>query len=323
MGIIQKQALRTTLLSYLGIGIGTLNRAVLFVICFTTEQIGLVNLIVATGLLFAQMANFGSIASILKFFPYFKNNEKRHYGFITLMFMYVFIGIFVCLMMFLIFKSPIQKLYLERSPQFISYYYWVIPIGISYAFFQFFEAHLRALHNNLLSVFIFEVLLRITITVLLFLLLFKLISFEIFIIVNSLIYLIPTAVLFFYLMKIGELNLRLNKISVSKKYQKILFHYSLFMYVNNLGIILISSLDIMLIAQLVGLSETGIYSTIFFLVSAILIPFKSIVKISIPIVADQWKYKKMEEMEKLYKKVSSVSLLIGIFFFLIIWVCYF
>jgi O-antigen/teichoic acid export membrane protein len=74
----------------------------------------------------------------------------------------------------------------------------------------------------------------------------------------------------------------------------------------------------MMIAKMVGLSETGIYSTVFFLVSATLIPFKSIIKISTPIVAEQLKYRKMNEMEELYKKVSSVCLLIGLFFFLTI-----
>jgi O-antigen/teichoic acid export membrane protein len=319
MGIIQKEALRITLLSYVGIGIGTLNRAVLFVICFTTEQIGLVNLIVATGLLFAQMANLGSITGILKFFPYFKNNQNRHYGFVSLMLIYVFVGVLICLGVFLGFKSAIQGLYLERSPLIIEYYYWVIPIGVSYVVFQFFEALLRSRQKNILAVFIFEVLLRLIITFLLIILLFKFISFEQFVILNSSIYIIPTLILLIYLIKIGEFNLSFNRISISKKYRKILIQYSFFMYINNLGILLISNLDIMMIAQYLGLSETGIYSTIFFLVSAILIPFKSIVKISIPIVAEQWKYKKMDEMESLYKKVSSVSLLIGSFFFLIIW----
>ncbi|MBM3185465.1 MAG: oligosaccharide flippase family protein [Bacteroidetes bacterium] len=319
MGIIQKEALRITLLSYAGIGIGTLNRAVLFVICFTTEQIGLVNIIVATGLLFAQVANLGSIAGILKFFPYFKNNKNRHYGFVSLMLIYVFVGVLICLGVFLGFKSVIQGLYLERSPMIIEYYFWVIPIGVSYVVFQFFEALLRSRQKNILAVFIFEVLLRLIITFLLIILLLKFISFEQFVILNSSIYVIPTLILLIYSIKIGEFSLTFKKISISKKYQKILIQYSIFMYINNLGILLISNLDIMMIAKYLGLSETGIYSTIFFVVSAILIPFKSIVKISIPIVAEQWKYKRMDEMESLYKKVSSVSLLIGSFFFLIIW----
>jgi O-antigen/teichoic acid export membrane protein len=231
----------------------------------------------------------------------------------------VFVGVLICLGVFLGFRSAIQGLYLERSPLIIEYYYWVIPIGVSYVVFQFFEALLRSRQKNILAVFIFEVLLRLIITFLLIILLLKFISFEQFVILNSSIYVIPTLILLIYLIKIGEFSLTFKKIAISKKYQKILIQYSIFMYINNLGILLISNLDIMMIAKYLGLSQTGVYSTIFFVVSAILIPFKSIVKISIPIVAEQWKYKRMDEMEILYKKVSSVSLLIGSFFFLIIW----
>jgi hypothetical protein len=48
----------------------------------------------------------------------------------------------------------IQGLYLERSPLIIEYYYWVIPIGVSYVVFQFFEALLRSRQKNILAVFI-------------------------------------------------------------------------------------------------------------------------------------------------------------------------
>jgi O-antigen/teichoic acid export membrane protein len=319
MGIIQKDALRTTLLSYFGIGIGTLNRAVLFLICLTTEQIGLVNLMVAVGLLFAQMANFGSISSLLKFFPYFKNSENRHHGFIHYLIKYLIVGILVCSFIFFLFKSSILTLYIERSPLFVHFYNWVLPIGISYALFQFFDSYLRSLHRNILSVFLFEVLLRLVITFLLLLMLFNFIDFKLFVILNSLVYSIPTIILVAYSMSLGEFNFSFQKIRISGKYRRIIRQYSTYNYLNNLGVILVTTLDILMISQLVGLAATGVYSTVFFLVSATLIPFKSILKISTPIVSEQWRFNRMNEMEQLYKKVSSVSLIIGCFFFLIIW----
>ena len=319
MGIIQKDALRTAFLSYLGIGIGTINRAVLFVICLSTEQIGLVNLIVSVGLLFAQMANLGSVSSILKFFPYFKNDNKKHHGFIPFMSLYVLAGISICLIVFFVFKSDIQHLYIQKSPLFVKYYNWVLPIGIAYVFFQFFDSHLRSLQKNILSVFVFEVVLRLIISALLLLVYFNLISFEQFVIWNSLIYVVPTIILAFYLMRLGELDFSLKHLKISSKYKQILFQYSSYNYLNNVGVILITTLDVMMIAQIIGLSATGVYSTVFFLVSAVQVPYKSILKVATPIVAEQWKYRKLDEMQELYKKVSSVSLIFGFFSFLIIW----
>ena len=45
MGIIKKDALRTMVLSYLGLILGYLNRGVFFILFLTSTQIGLINLI--------------------------------------------------------------------------------------------------------------------------------------------------------------------------------------------------------------------------------------------------------------------------------------
>ena len=63
MGLIQKDAFRTMLLSYVGIVLGYVNKGLLFLIILSTEQIGLINLLISVGTLFAQFANFGTVYS--------------------------------------------------------------------------------------------------------------------------------------------------------------------------------------------------------------------------------------------------------------------
>ena len=58
MGFVQKDSLRTMLISYVGIGLGYVNKGLLFLLILSTEQIGLINLIVGVGILFAQLSNF-------------------------------------------------------------------------------------------------------------------------------------------------------------------------------------------------------------------------------------------------------------------------
>jgi O-antigen/teichoic acid export membrane protein len=83
--------------------------------------------------------------------------------------------------------------------------------------------------------------------------------------------------------------------------------------------VLVSSLDVMMIAQMKGLVQTGIYTTVVFLTSALLVPYKSIIRISSPLVADYWKRREMLKMKELYQKVSSVSLVIGLGAFVWVW----
>jgi hypothetical protein len=61
MGIVQKDSLRTMLISYLGLFLGYINKAFLFLLILSTEQIGLVNLIFSLGILFAQLSNLGMV----------------------------------------------------------------------------------------------------------------------------------------------------------------------------------------------------------------------------------------------------------------------
>ena len=319
MGLIQKDAFKTTLLSYIGIGVGYLNRGVLFLICFSTEQIGLLNLVISVGLFFAQGANLGAVFTVLKFLPFFKNTEKKHHGFFPLMLLVVLSGIALFTGLYVLFKPQIQDLYVNKSPLFLSYYYWVLPIGISYVLFLFLEAFLRSLFKNIIAVFAFEICLRVSITALLFLSFFKVISFPTFVALHSLFYAVPTLILIGYMYVIKELNLSIQSIQLSSRFKKIVLHFSTFNYFNSLGAVLVNALDVIMIAQMIGLKATGVYSTVVFLTSALQVPYKSLLRISTPLIADYWKHRQFDKMKELYQKVSSVTLLIGIVTFLPIW----
>jgi len=82
MGIVQQDAIKTSFISFAGIGLGYLNKAFLFVLLFSTTQVGLINLLMSVGLLFAQFANLGTIYTTWRFFPFFRNEEKSHFGFL-------------------------------------------------------------------------------------------------------------------------------------------------------------------------------------------------------------------------------------------------
>lgn len=320
MGIVQKDAFRTTIVSYIGIILGYINKGFLFLIILTTEQIGLVNLIVSVGTLFAQFANIGAIYTTWKFFPFFKNHEKRHYGFLPLILSIVLVGIIICTSFTIVFRKEIESMYLEHSKLFVEYYLWILPIGISYVLFMILEIYLRSFYKNVISIVAFEITLRLTLTVLLFLLWFKLISFNFFVIAHSLSYIIPTLILIVYLYRLNELNFSLSSIQIPKRFKRILIQFSIFNYINTLGIVLVNSLDVIMIAQFLGLDATGVYTTIIFLTSAISVPYKSIIRISSPLVADYWKHRELEKMKELYQKVSSVALLIGLGSFVWIWI---
>jgi O-antigen/teichoic acid export membrane protein len=319
MGFIQKDALRTMVITYFGLLLGYLNKGILFVLILSSEEIGLLNLILSVGLLFAQLSNLGVINAIAKFIPFFKDNSEQKQGFLMLNILFVFAGILIFSATVVLLQNQIVKFYSEKSALFVSYYYWIIPIGIANVFFLVFEAYLRALFKNILSVFLYEFLLRICITILLVLLAFDFLNFNQFFIFHALVYFIPSSVLLIYLYVNNELKFQKSTFSISKKFKKIIFSFSLFSYSNSIGVLIVMTMDALMIAHYLGLKETGVYTTIIYLTSALQIPFKSLIRVSSPLIPQYWKEKNLENMRLLYQKVSSISLIIALYMFLLIW----
>ena len=145
MGILAKDAFRTMVLSYVGTAIGYLNKGVLFIIVLTTEQIGLVNVLISLGLLFAQLSSLGTSNAVIRFFPYFRDEKKNHRGFLQLMLLIAFVGmVFISIMAFLFYPFVVD-LYSEKSPLLLGYIALVFPVGASLLLFTLLENYLRGI----------------------------------------------------------------------------------------------------------------------------------------------------------------------------------
>ncbi len=319
MGIVQKDAIRTSIISFIGLILGYLNKGFLFVLLFSRAEVGLVNLVMNVALLFAQFANLGTIYSTWRFFPFFRNEDRKHFGFLLANFLLVLIGIIIFTALILFSKDVIVANYEKNSHLFVDYFYLVIPLGISIVLFQLFENHLRGMQENVLTVFLQDVLLRFLTTLLLIAAFLSWLNFAQFFLLYVLLHFLTPFYLFIYLVRKGELHFSLKSIQIPKRFQKIIFSYSSFSYVNSLASIIVISLDSLMIAKYNGLSDTGVYTTTLLLISAVLFPYRSVIRVASPLVAKQWKERNKEGMLDLYRKSSSIGLLLGLLGYLIIW----
>ena len=319
MGVVKKDALRTTLISYTGLVLGYVNKAFLFIIFLSTIEIGLVNLLTTTGLLFAQLSNLGSIYVTWRFFPFFRNEAKKHYGFLLFNVLLVCLGILIFTTLYWVFKEEIGAYFREKSPLFNRYAWWVIPVGIGNVFFMLFENHMRGLFKNILPVFLQDIGLRVVTTLLLLVYALKLISFESFLTALMVSNLLPALVLAGYLIYHKELHYSLKHITIPKRFRRILLSFSAFSYVNTLATMVVVTMDAVMIGGMIGLAATGIYTTMVQVTSAVLIPFRAMTRVSSPIVAKLWKEKDMKGLQEIYQKSSGAGLFIGLLSFLGLW----
>src|SRR5205085_1700530 len=97
----------------------------------------------------------------------------------------------------------IQK-FLKNSPQLVNYYFWLFPFTFFYLIFSILEAHAAIYKKTVFPNFLREGVVRICITLLIFLYIFKIISFDLFIKLFACIYAVTALSLYFYLQKYGE-----------------------------------------------------------------------------------------------------------------------
>ena len=71
MGVIVRQSIITTIISYIGLVIGYLNLLYLYPLFLSPEQVGLMRTVQDAAILLAQFAQFGLAQSIIRYFPRF------------------------------------------------------------------------------------------------------------------------------------------------------------------------------------------------------------------------------------------------------------
>ena len=320
MGIVQRDSFRISLIAYAGAVIGYLNKLFLFTNFLTTEQVGLANLMITISLIYAQVGALGSRNIILRFFPFFNDPKNQHHGFLFGVMALSLAGFTLATLLFLIFQRPFVMLYGDSSPLLVDYALYLIPLGLATLFFNLFESYLRCLYRNVIPSVTHEVVLRLLVTVSISLFALGVISFPGFVAVYVIAYCLPAVILIGYTAAKGWLQVQPAWPPLLRRLGKIMLVYGLYSLLNNLSIFLLISVDSLMVAGMIDLGVAGVYTTMIFMTSVMLIPYRSMVKVSAPLIAAYWKTRAMGHMEEVYRKATAGNLVVGGLLFLLLWV---
>ena len=104
MGVIQKQSQSGTIYSYVGVVLGFITTGYLWPKVFSTDEIGLMRILVSYAVLFSQFASFGVNSISVKLFPYFRTNDGKHHGFLGLTSLISLSGLIISVIIFILLK---------------------------------------------------------------------------------------------------------------------------------------------------------------------------------------------------------------------------
>ncbi|MBF9253783.1 polysaccharide biosynthesis protein [Pontibacter sp. 172403-2] len=316
---LQREGIWNTIISYAGIVIGYVNTILLFPNILEPEQVGLTRLLISISAMFAQFSALGFVNMSVRYFPYFRNREKRHHGFLFLLLAVPMLGFAVISGLFLLFKPLVMQYYAaEESSLLQEFYYYIIPLSLFTLLFNLFTAYLRSLFKTIFSSFVQDFLLRLLTTLLIAIYALGWMDFHLFVLLYIFINSVIALVLVVYTLWLRQLFILPSWSGLRMIPLREMMQYGLFTFMGNISVTIIATVDQVMISAY-SLSDNGVYTTAFFMTSAIMIPARSIFKIAFPQVAEYWKDQDMGKMEQLYKQITLVNLIVGLLLFIGIW----
>lgn len=320
MGIIIKQSIKGSIWSYLGVGIGFVTTAYLFPRYLTPDIIGLFGLLLAWSTIFAQFSALGFHGITARLFPYFRNKEMGHNGFLFIAFMVMITGFVLFLIVFLLFKPWLVDSNIEKSRLFTEYVNLLIPLTFFMMLFSFLDYFNKLLYNAVLGIFLTDFLQRILILTVVLLYIFGWFSVHQLVLIYAGVVSAKGVIMFFYLLVKGELSVRPQLKFISKKLRKEMISVAIFSILAGIGGNIVFSFDKIIVNQMLGLSATGIYTIAFFFGTLVIIPSRPLLKISGTLIADAWKRNDVSYITDIYKRSCINQFIIAAFLFGGIWV---
>lgn len=317
MGIVQNQASRVAVVSFLGVFIGALNTLFFFPYILGAERHGLVMLILSIATVFSQFAHFGVPNTIIRFSPFLRERKKFIY---RLAIQIPLMSVVFFSLVFFLFGDWFFESYIDNHTLFDQYKYSLSPLVISLVFFEVMLSISRSELKTVFPSILRELFLRLMTFICLCSFYLGWFDFPSFILLWLFIYLINVVILTFYLIKSSNFKFEFgfplfpNKL-IAKKMQ----FYSLVTLLTSSAAILVNRIDIIMLGYFMKLENIAFYSVAFFMATLIHIPARSILQILKPIIARSWAEQDILEISTVYKKSALIQMFFGMMLFIGIW----
>ncbi len=320
MGVIKRQSISGTIYTYIGVVLGFITTGILFPKVFSTDEVGLLRLLVSVSVLFAQFSGLGFNAVMLRNFPYFRDNESNHHGFLLLSLTVNTVGFLIVMILFILLKPWLIEINIEKSALFVEYIFYLIPLIFFTSYFNLLDSYNRAIYNISIGIELKDLWQRLFILASILGYFFGLFSFQILVVTYTISICFPTLMITWSLWRQGEFSLRWEKGFISKPMAQEMISVSIYGIVTSFSSILILNVDVVMINYYLGLSETGVYAIAFYFGTLVLIPSRPVIKIAAILIADGWKTMDLKKIDEIYKKTNIVLTILALLMLIGLWV---
>ncbi|MDP5139775.1 MAG: polysaccharide biosynthesis protein [Spirosomaceae bacterium] len=318
MGLIVRQGLKSSVGFYIGVGLGAINTLFISTRFLSPDQLAISRILLENGLIFAAFSHLGTPYITDKFFSYFRNDEQKHNGFLLFILLFPLIGLSLFLIAFNTFDVNIEDYFIENSPTIVPYIWLSVPMTFCWVYIIVLESYSRVNGRTAIPTFFREVVFRAINILLVLMLGFGWIDFDLFLylFVGSMALIALSLLL--YIKQLGKLYLEWNAAAWNKALVYQMVAFGSIIIIGGIGANLILFIDRNMLANEIDTDAVAIFLVAAYIATVIEIPSKAIRQISSPIMADAVYRDDKTQVKELYQKSALNLLLIGGIMFLLI-----
>jgi O-antigen/teichoic acid export membrane protein len=311
MGVVIRQSIYATIISYAGVAIGYLNLLYLFPKFLEPSQVGLLRVIQDAAILFAPFAQFGLVQSIFKYHPQLAKDKESETRFISAILMMALLGFLLFFLVFRIFQGSIVLYFEDKAADIIEYAGTVLWLTLILVLTAVFESYARSLLLTFVPNLLREVVVRLLLAVMVVVYFQGLISYEYFIYGTVLSYLLCLLSLTVYLVATKKLAFSFDLSLLKSPEFPAMFRYTLLSFAGTAGMIVIGKVDSMMVASINGLAAVAVYTNAFYMATVIEIPKRALSQIAFPLIARAFEKKDWQDIAVIYRKTAINQFIIG------------
>ncbi|MDO6759393.1 polysaccharide biosynthesis C-terminal domain-containing protein [Tamlana sp. 2_MG-2023] len=313
MGVVAIQSFKNIISTYLGFFVGAINTLFLYTEFLSDEYYGMVSYMLSLAYVIMPVMALGMHNTLVKFYSSFKTRVSLN-SFLTLM-LFLPMSVIIPVVIITYFGYDAIAALLSKKNTIIEGYLWhTVFIAIALAYFEVFFAWAKVQMQTVVGNFMKEVFHRVGTMVLLFLLYFKVVDLEQFMIGIVVVYMLRMLV-----MKIYAFSVKFPVVTFKrlKNIESILKYSFLIIIAGSIATILLD-VDKVMLGSYVDIKEIAYYSVAIFIAAVIAVPQRSMHQILMPLSAKYLNDRDFESLEDLYKRSSLNLLVVGGFIFLLI-----
>jgi O-antigen/teichoic acid export membrane protein len=308
---IKKQGIQNAVITYVGVVIGFVSLIFIQPNLLKLEEVGLTRILIAAASLLATILPLGISSVTTRYFPFFRNEEKKHHGYFGFMLLFPLIGTVLCAILIYSFRHFIISQYIDQSPLFTQYFDLLLPLATIMGFNMALNTYSASLFKTTLITFFEGILSRVLFILLIVLHYFNLIDLSQFINLFVLSYLLQAICMCIYLISVGRTSFMIDKNYFSSVGVKKLVGFGLLLTLTNVSSLSLKHLDAILIGKYYDLSFVGVFAVAAYISVIIEIPLNSLERISHAKIAQAFANKDPESIKKIYYQSVKYLMLIG------------